>query len=102
MSNYFVLDKDRNVIPVDDVLTWVDFYNTHDRIVAQDNIGDVKVSTVFLGLDHGYGFLTGEVEPPIVFETMIFGGKHDLYQNRCATWTEAEAMHAKALAMVKS
>lgn len=65
--------------------------------VALDKIGKVRVSTVFLGLDHSFG--RGE---PLLFETMIFGGKHDEYQERYTTWTEAEAGHAKALALVKS
>jgi hypothetical protein len=34
-------------------------------------IGDVEISTVWLGLDHS--FLTG---PPLTWETMIFGGRY--------------------------
>lgn len=63
------------------------------RIVAQT--GDrkvVQVSTVFLGLDHRFG----DQGPPPLFETMIFGGEHDEYQERCSTWEEAEAMHTEA------
>lgn len=55
----------------------------------------VWVSTVFLGLDHAFG----RQGPPILFETMIFGGEHDQYQTRCATWDEAEAMHEVAVAI---
>jgi hypothetical protein len=51
--------------------------------------GNARVSTIFLGLDRRF---EGE-GPPILFETMVFGGKHDQYQERCATWDEAEAMH---------
>lgn len=56
-------------------------FNRSDRHVALDQIGDVVVSTVFLGLDHG--FLQGA---PILFETMIFGGEHDGAQERYRTW----------------
>jgi hypothetical protein len=52
---------------------------------------------VFLGLDHQYGF-NG---PPVLFETMIFGGKHDDYQDRYLTWDEAEAGHERAVKMVR-
>lgn len=52
----------------------------------------IKVSTVFLGLDHNY-----EDGPPILFETMIFGGKHDEYQERYSTWDEAVEGHARAV-----
>jgi hypothetical protein len=61
-----------------------------DRIVKQDYIGGIFVSTVFLGLDHNW--LPGG--PPVLFETMVFGGRMDMYQDRCCTWEEAEQMHA--------
>ena len=62
-----------------------------NRIVKQEEVKDVSISTVFLGLDHRFG--KGE---PLLFETMIFGGKEDGYQNRCTTWEQAEEMHLKA------
>jgi hypothetical protein len=74
---------------------WARWYETADCAVAKDQIGDVRISTVFLGLDHSFGD-----GPPLLFETMIFGGVHDQYQDRCSTWDEAEAMHAAAVAMV--
>jgi hypothetical protein len=58
---------------------------------------DARLSTVFIGLDHRF---VGE-GPPIVFETMVFGGKYDQYQDRCATWDEAEAMHQRCVEMVR-
>ena len=70
--------------------------NDDPHRVASSYVGDVHVSTVFLGLDHGFG--SG---PPIVFETMIFHGSHDGYQDRCSTWEEAEKMHQKAVAIVR-
>ena len=48
----------------------------------------VKVSTVFLGMDHSWG--NG---PPLIFETMIFGGKHDMDQERYSTYSEAKRGH---------
>jgi Lar family restriction alleviation protein len=60
------------------------------RTVAKDHLASgVRVSTVFIGLDHQFG-----EGPPLLFETMIVGGPHDGYQNRCSTWDEAVAMHA--------
>lgn len=67
-----------------------------DRHVAQEHVGGVRVSTVFLGFDHN---IFGDI--PLLFETMIFGGEHDGYQERCSTWTEAEKMHAEALDLVR-
>jgi hypothetical protein len=66
-----------------------------DRHVAKTDIGKVHVSTVFLGLDHGYG---GAI---LLFETMIFGGEHDGYQERYSTWEEAEVGHKQAVALVE-
>ena len=57
----------------------------------------MRVSTVFLGIDYGFG--AGE---PVLFETMIFGGKHDGFQNRYLTWKEAEKGHKKAMELVKT
>lgn len=65
-------------------------------IVRQDHVGDVLVSTVFLGLNHAIG---GEL--PQVFETMIFGGEHHDYQQRYATWGEADLEHRRALRLVR-
>jgi hypothetical protein len=50
---------------------------------------ECHVSTVFLALNHNY-FPGGE---PVLFETMIFGGKYSEYQWRYHTWDEAEAGH---------
>lgn len=81
---------------VADILTWGKWFETGDRIVKQEMIGDVRVSTVFLGIDHNWS-----EGPPILFETMIFGGEHDQHQERSSTWKSAEAMHDKACAMVR-
>lgn len=57
--------------------------------VAETYIDDVRVSTVFLGVDHSF-----DGGPPLLFETMVFGGPLDEEQERCSTWAQAEAMHA--------
>jgi hypothetical protein len=91
----YILDKDRNVVPVDDVLTWGHWFDKHrkERIVEQTYVGKVKISTVFLGLDHNF---MGLSQKPVVFETMVFGeGGTELETERCSTWREAEDMHAR-------
>jgi len=58
-------------------------WSSTDRIVAKTDIdGEVEVSTVFLGLDHAVWD-----GPPMLFETMIFGGPHDnsQWRTRCAS-----------------
>ena len=56
------------------------------RIAWTDLPGGVEVSTVWLGLDHNFGF-SG---PPLIFETMIFGGGDDL-DGRCWRWPNRHA-----------
>lgn len=81
------------------LMVWARWFETADRRVAFSDFGKVSVSTVFLGLDHSFDF-TGK-SPPILFETMVFGGKYAGEMNRCSTWEEAEAMHAEMCEMVK-
>jgi hypothetical protein len=95
VSEHYILDGHK-VMPCD-LMTWARWFEKNDRRVAEDQIGDVWVSTVFLGLDHSFAD-----SKPVLFETMIFGGEHDLYLTRCETWEEAEAMHAKAVALVRA
>jgi hypothetical protein len=93
----YILDENGNPQPESDTLAWGRWSQSHSRQIAMDFEGNVRVSTVFLGVDHrmfGGGL-------PILWETMIFGGRHDQYQERYTTRAEAEAGHARALAMVK-
>lgn len=82
-------------IEVEDLTFWANNFEANKR-VALDLVESIQVSTVFLGLDHAFGY-----GPPLLFETMIFGGKHDEYQERYSTWDEAEAGHKRALALAK-
>lgn len=65
-------------------------------IVEKTKVGDTEVSTVWLGLDHGYG----EGHEPVIFETMIFGGQFAGECDRYCTEDEAKAGHAKWVAAV--
>jgi len=94
--NYILKNKIAVLEP--DLMKWAKAFEEIDRIVAKTNVADSIVSTVFLGIDHNYSSL-GE---PVLFETMIFGGDHDEYMERCCTWDEAEKQHEKAVNMLKS
>jgi hypothetical protein len=74
-----------------DLLTWGRWMQGADveRMVEFTGNEGQFVSTVFLGLDHNF-FGGG---PPLVFETMVFGGAQDGAQERYSTWAEAEAGH---------
>jgi len=58
--------------------------------VADETVVGCRVSTVFLGLDHNWG-----EGPPVLFETMVFGGRFDQHQWRYVTWNGAESGHIK-------
>lgn len=73
-----------------DMMKWGKFMQGKDsRRVALTQVGDIQVSTVFLGLDHSFG-----IGAPVLFETRVFGGPLDEEQDRYSTWDEAEAGHA--------
>lgn len=77
-------------------LEWGEFMVSANRMICRDEFGDITVSTVFLGVDHNYGD-----GPPLLFETMIFGGEHDQYQERYSTRLQAVEGHDRAVAIAK-
>jgi hypothetical protein len=97
MMGYYILD---GKVPKSckDASEWGEWFNNcgDSRIIAKTEVGESVVSTVFFGIDHNFG--NG---PPLLFETMIFGGKFDEECWRCSTWEEAEARHGIAVAMCK-
>lgn len=96
MSEQYIL-KGREAVPCDDLLEWGKWFeNREARKIAADTVDDVRVSTVFLGLDHAFGD-----GPPLLFETMVFGGPHDQWQDRYSTYDEAEAGHKRVLDAVR-
>ncbi len=92
---YILKDKEPEQAPMDVWVRWIIY--SENKTVQLTKIQDVKVSTVFLGIDHAFGYGN-----PILFETMIFGGKHDQYQERYSTWDEAVNGHHKACKLVVS
>ena len=85
----YILDGRRAVL-CDAPRAWAKWYVQVDRTVAKTVIQRVGVSTDFLGVDHRIG-----EGPPILFGTMVFGGKHDGETDCYSTWEEAEAGHRK-------
>ncbi len=110
----YILDEN-NVAVAAPLGTWIVWYERESkkqdsrRIVKQEAVGPYWVSTVFLGLDHSFGFLEGE--PRALFETMIFlaegrekkkhGAWRGLYQERYPTWERALAGHVEIVERVK-
>ena len=73
------------------------FHDMSKRRVAKTKIGNIEISTVFLGMDHGI-----DRKKPMLFETMLFGDCK--YQDECErylTWDEAEEGHNRWISKVK-
>lgn len=89
MNGFYKL-VNKQAVPCSDLVYASRFHNS--KRVDLTTIDDSHISTVFLGIDHRFG----DDGPPILFETMIFGGKFNDYQERCSTWDQAVEMHKKA------
>ena len=93
----YALNERGEPVPVEDLLSWARLFETDNRHVGLERIGRSEVSTVFLGIDHSFG-----EGPPVLWETMVFGGRLDGEQRRCSGSREqAEAMHQAMGACVR-
>jgi hypothetical protein len=103
----YVLDEAGNPMPATSLRSWGEWLQNggdQARRVAKTTIGDVWISTVFLALDHSHYGL-GSRNPlsykPVLWETMIFGGPHDGYQERYSSREAAIEGHRKAVQLVE-
>ena len=87
MRGRYIL-KGQEAISCPDVLKWSQWLEKADRTVAKDTVGVSDISTVFLGLDHSFG-----EGPPLLFETMVFGGSLSGEMDRYSTWDDAVGGH---------
>jgi hypothetical protein len=129
VSHWYLLDKDRKLYPVgvlesarameertrvhkltgtdpwavgnDEVSLGVTYAGEHLGVRYGRTETVVRVSTVFLSLDHAFHVGT-EKGPPLLFETMVFGLPDGAeYQDRYSTWEEAEAGHREVVRKLK-
>lgn len=87
MGGYTLVDRKAVPVSIEECMT--NPLTAEQRRVGDTRIGGVRVSTVFLVLDHGFGS-----DVPILFESMAFNLPGELHlETRCTTWEEAELMH---------
>jgi len=110
--DHYVLDDDMNPVEAPFV-EWAVMYagpNHNERVIRRDEIGKWLVSTVFLGMDHGFNYRESATYRPILFETMIFYEAFhpantsrwlDKRQWRYCTTPEAVAGHDHAVELVR-
>lgn len=101
MSDKAILNRSFNppqIVKVDDLGEWGKWMEDGDRRVKSTNLpDDVRISTVFLGLNHQLGD-----GPPLWFETMVFGGPLDQLEERYSSWGQAEVGHEQWVKKAKA
>ena len=96
MNTTYILNENGEPVAENDMSVWGEFMGDDDRRrVAITEINGTEISTVFTGIDSTLGD-----GPPLLWETMIFGGEHDSFQERYTSMNAAIAGHATAFAMV--
>lgn len=96
MTDKFILDG-KTLVPEPDLMKWADWFEKANRRVARTDTKNGQISTVFLGVDHSFGD-----GPPLLFETLVFGGTLNDEQERYSTWDEAVAGHKKMVERVEA
>jgi hypothetical protein len=79
---------DRQGEPIN-MMQWARRFGADDRQVVETIVGEVRISTVWIGLDHDFS----GVGPPLIFETTVFAGPQDQLMDRYSTEAQALAGH---------
>ena len=101
MSHLYILKEPDFTKPVrvHSVIAWARWMEVRcmSRRVAQDAVGDVRISTVFLGVDHNHDEDDGA---PILWETMVFRNGESDEMHRYSTYDAAKQGHAAVVARI--
>ena len=103
MTGHYALNPDHStrLVPIRndlDLIEWARQFDGKSRRVAFTQIAPgIRVSTVFLALDHSFG--SG---PPLLFETMSFTDYGETEQWRYPTWDDAAAGHESAVRRMRA
>jgi len=92
-AGLYILDENKKPVECKSLKKWSEFMGKgENKRVAETTInGKCYVSTVFLGVDQGFGLsIEGK---PLVFETMVFGGFLDQEMMRYHAYEDALKGH---------
>lgn len=96
MSGMYYYDDGGNLIHAKNTVEWATGFRRSQRTVARDKLANgALVSTVFLGIDHSF-----DGPPPVLWETMVFEGEFDGYQERYTSREIAEQRHAEIVGAI--
>jgi hypothetical protein len=105
---FYTLDLAGNPQEAQTIEEWVHWAqnHTHDRVVLKTKCGDTWVVTIFLAIDFGREAFDVETlveEPalPLLYETMVFGGKRPGFSRKFPTRTQAIDFHHALENMVR-
>lgn len=91
----YTLDSNGTPVFEPDAEKWNAWLRTADLHVADETIGGVRISTLFLALHLDDG-------QPALWETAVIGGQFDQVRDRCTGSREqAQTMHGKMVERVK-
>jgi hypothetical protein len=97
-GDHYILDADGNPRLEPDMEAWVAWMQLDERPLAETQVSpEVCVRTRFMGTDQR----RTEVGAPLLWTTMIVGGKHNDFQERYASRDEALEGHKRAVALAK-
>lgn len=99
---HYVLDEDNNPVRERDLVRWALRFSGADNTIKYSTVlfitgGAANLSTIFLGLD----FSMNDTGPPILYETMVFGGELDQQGQRYSTLQEALDGHDEMCVLVE-
>jgi trimethylamine:corrinoid methyltransferase-like protein len=88
ISAFYLLDGHEPVLCT--LLEWAEKFKSKDNELAIDTVGEVRISTVFLGINHNFN----AYGKPVLFETMVFNNAGDsLFCDRYTDWDSAMLGH---------
>ena len=98
VNDTYILDDDGTPQVEPDFDRWLAWMQTHDEPLAETVVAPgVLVCTRFIGLDQR----RTKIGAPVLWETMIFGGPHDLHQARYTSQVAALTGHERMMAFAK-
>lgn len=101
MNNHYIL-RGKTVHIETDLIKWGRSLGRKKALKKTQIKGGLRVSTVFLGIDHGFSFPELVDIEPVLFETMVFdsdGG--NTYQRRYKSYDAAIRGHKRIVRLIR-